>query len=367
MTPRLLARIVADGAAAALAVVVLGAPRVALAECVETAPSGGARPQMTEAFPSHGTSGYEATLHVVVVHGRGESVLPRGLELQSESDAAKALKAAGFALPDQDAGAGARMATRDVDAQGGRRETTVDLPLVALPSEPGRHALTLPSLPIVVARASGDIVTLCTKPHSLVVDDPTASTPDAQPHGNPAPRAQREEWVALERGLAWAALGVAVGGVLAWVLYRWSKRPKPVAPPPPPRVPWEVALERLHEVRHAGLLETSRFADFFDRVNDAVREYLGARFGFDGLESTTDETLAALRRVPSFGIAMPELAGFLQQCDLVKFADLTPTHAECERALTEAERVVRSTMPRAGQPATPSTPSTPSRAPEGTP
>jgi hypothetical protein len=329
------------------------APRVAYAECVETAPATGAHPQMTETFPSRGTSGYDATLHVVIVHGRGETVLPRGLELQSESDAAKALKAAGFALPDQDAGAGARMTTRDLDAQGGRRETTVDLPLVALPSEPGRHSLTLPPVPIVIARASGDVVTLCTKPHSLVVDDPTASTPDAQPRGNPPPRSQREEWVMLERALAWGALGVAVGGVLAWMAYRWTKRPKPVPPPPPPRVPWEVALERLHEVRHAGLLETSRFADFFDRVNDAVRQYLGARFGFDGLESTTDETLAALRRVPSFGIPMPELVAFLEQCDLVKFADLTPTQGECERALSEAERVVRSTMPRTGRPTPP--------------
>jgi hypothetical protein len=88
-----------------------------------------------------------------------------------------------------------------------------------------------------------------------------------------------------------------------------------------------------------------RFADFFDRVNDAVREYLGARFGFDGLESTTDETLAALRRLPQFGVPLPEVAGFLQQCDLVKFATWTPTLEECERALLEAERMVRATMP----------------------
>ena len=323
------------------------APRVAYAECVETAPTSGARPQMTETFPSRGTSGYDATLHVVVVHGRGETVLPRGLELQSESDAAKALKAAGFALPDQEAGAGARMTTRDLDAQGGRRETTVDLPLVALPSEPGRHSLTLPPVPIVVARASGDVVTLCTKPHSLVVDDPTASTPDAQPRGNPPPRSQREEWIMLERALAWSALGIAVGGALAWMAYRWTKRPKPVPPPPPPRVPWEVALERLHEVRHAGLLETSRFADFFDRVNDAVRQYLGARFGFDGLESTTDEAIAYLKRSNVQSIPLPQVIAFLQECDLVKFANFTPALGDCAKVLESGEHIVRGTMPRA--------------------
>ncbi len=290
-------------------------------------------------------SGYAQTLHVVVSHGKGESVLPRGLEMQSESDAARALKSAGFALPDQAGTGAARLSTADADAKSGRRTTTLDLPLVALPAQPGRHTLTLPPLPVSVARASSDVVTLCTKEHTIVIEDPTASTPDAQPHPNPPPRVQREEWVALEHGLEWLGAGVAAGLLVAWLALRWMRRPRPVPPPPPPRVPWEVAFERLHEARHAGLLEMQRFADFFDRVNDAVREYLGARFGFDGLESTTDETLAALRRLPSFGLPMPEVAGFLQHCDLVKFATLTPTLEECERALVAAERMVRATMP----------------------
>jgi len=325
------------------------------AECVETGPSGAERPTIVDAFPERGLSGYVATLHVVVSHGKGETVLPRGLELQSESDAARALKSAGFALPDQDGGGAARLTSTDVapaagDAKGtGRRQTTLDLPLVALPSGPGRHTLVLPAMPVSVARANSDVVTLCTKEHSILIEDPTASTPDAQPRPNPPARVQREEWVALEHGLSWLVFGALGGSLLAWLAFRWRRRPKPVPPPPPPRVPWEVAFERLHEARHAGLLEMQRFADFFDRVNDAVREYLGARFGFDGLESTTDETLAALRRAPHFGLPIPEVAGFLQHCDLVKFATLTPTLEECERALTAAERMVRSTMPSSGE------------------
>jgi hypothetical protein len=331
----------------ALAASVLGAPGVARAECVETGPSGAERPKLVDAFPTRGTSGYAATLHVVVTHGKGESVLPRGLELQGDSDAAKALKAAGFAIPDQDGGSAAQLSSVDLDPKTGQRQTTLDLPLVVLPPEPGRHTLSLPALPVSVARASADVVTLCTKPHAIVVEDPTASIPDAQPKPNPAPRPQREEWVALERGLSWGLLGIALGAVIAWLVYRWRKRPKPVVPPPPPRPPWEVALERLDQARHAGLLETKRFSDFFDRVNDAVREYLGARFGFDGLESTTDETLASLRRIPRFDLPIPEIAAFLQECDLVKFADVTPTLEECERALVQAERMVRTTTPLA--------------------
>jgi hypothetical protein len=325
-------------------VIALLAAGVAHAECVETA-SGDARPQMVDSFPERGTSGYATTLHVVVSHGKGETVLPRGLDLQSESDTARALKSAGFAFPDQDGGAAARLSSIDVDAKTGRRQTTLDLPLIALPSEPGRHTLVLPPLPVSVARANNDVVTLCTKPHTVIVEDPTASTPDAQPRPNPPARAQREEWTSLERALSWGTAGVVAGGLLAWLLYRWWRRPKPVPPPPPPRPPWEVALERLDEIRHAGLLETGRFGEFFDRVNDSLREYLGARFGFDGLESTTDETLAALRRAPHFGLPMSEVAGFLQECDLVKFADVTPTLDDCQRTLQQAERLVRATMP----------------------
>ncbi len=328
-----------------LAAAITVACTAARAECVETVPSGAERPALVDSFPGRALAGYAATLHVVITHGKGESVLPRGLELQSASDAARELKAAGFSLPDQDGGAAARLTTGEADAKTGRRQTTLDLPLLALPPQPGRHTLQLPRLPVAVARASGDVVTLCTAAHAVLVDDPTASTPNARPRDNPPARTQREEWSSLEQGLKWLALGLAAGAVVAWLVQRWRKRPKPVPPPPPPRVPWEVAFERLHEARHAGLLEAKRFPDFFDRVNDAIREYLGARFGFDGLESTTDETLAALRRVHSFGIPMAEIAGFLQHCDLVKFADLTPTLDECERALSVAEQMVRSTMP----------------------
>ncbi len=42
---------------------------------------------------------------------------------------------------------------------------------------------------------------------------------------------------------------------------------------------------------------------------------------------------------------MPEITGFLQDCDLVKFADVTPTLEECERVLGAAERMVRATTP----------------------
>jgi hypothetical protein len=314
---------------------------------VESFPEGVKRPTLVDQFPAHGKSGYEAVLGVVVEHGKGETVLPHGLELQSESDAAKQLRTAGFVIPDQTGGSAARLKTSPPDpAHPDLVKTTLEFPLLVLPPKPGRHTLVLPPFPVALARANGEIETACTRPHVIVIEDPTASTPDARPRPNPPARPQREEWTALRKGLTYGSVGLAAGLLLAYLIYRWVTRPRPAVPPPPPRPPWEIALEKLDEVRHAGLLDVARFQEYFDRVNDAVRAYLGARYGFDGLESTTDEILHALRRASIEDLALPFVLGFCEECDLVKFANVTPSLDSCGRVLDAAERIVRTTMPR---------------------
>lgn len=350
-----LAVLAASAAAAAARADDAGAPAAgaggSVRGCVETIPPGAARPTVIDSFPDRGTSGWAETLVVHVEHGKGETPLPGGLELQTASEVAKDLRAEGWVVPDQDGGAAARMTTAPPDPKTGRVKTTIEIPLLALPPEPGRHLMSLPPLPIAVARASGEIATVCTRAHRIVVDDPIASVPDPQPRPNPRPLAQREEWTELERALQIAAAAAAAGVLAFWLVWRWLRRPKPVPPPPPPRPAWEIALERLDEVRHAGLLATRRYVEYFDRTTDALRQYLGARYGFDGLESTTDEIVAALGKADLAGASLPEIATLLSGSDLVKFAKSTPTDEECVAALDTAERIVRATMPRAPAPA----------------
>jgi hypothetical protein len=333
--------------------------------CVESVPKGAQRPIVADSFPPRGTSGWAATLAITVRHGKGEKVLPSGLDLSSAVEAKKVLKAAGFSVPVQDGGAGARIWTEADDPKKQEAVTHLELPLVVLPPGPGRNTMLLPPLPVAVARANGEIATVCTHAHTILVEDPIANTPNAMPKLNPPALPQREEWTALKRALGWAALGIAIGAVLAYLIRRRMNQPKPVPPPPPPRPPWEVALEELDEVRHAGLLEVERYSEYFDRTSDALRRYLGARFGFDGLESTTDEILAALKtrahgfiRIddaeggpglhafgPAPGVSFDRVARFLRDCDLVKFANLTPTPEQCAASLSTGEGIVRGTMP----------------------
>lgn len=335
--------------------------------CVESVPKGAQKPVIVDTFPARGMSGWAAALTVTVRHGKGERVLPSGLDLTSAGDAKKVLKEAGFAVPDQDGGAGARLWTDPEDPKASETTTHLELPLVLLPAQPGRNGLVLPPLPVAVARANGEIATVCTRPHPILVEDPTSNTPEAMPKGNPPGIPQREEWTALKRALGYGAVGLALGALIAILVWRKLTAPKPLPPPPPPRPAWEVALEELDRVRHAGLLDTHRYGEHFDRTSDAVRRYLGARFGFDGLESTTDEILAALKKQgggfirfetpsgserpafgPAPGVAFERIAGFLRDCDLVKFANLTPTPEQCSTSITTGEAIVRNTMPTGG-------------------
>ena len=238
------------------------------ASCIEHIPEGATRPPLEESFPARGYSGYALPLRVVVHHGKGETVLPNGFHVQRDSDAARAMDVAGFVFPSPDGGSAPTLARRD---EGESSVTEVVIPLVALPPTAGRHELTVPPIPIAISRASGDLITLCTQPHVVTLDDPIANEPEAAPKGNPDPRRQREEWT-LARDVTY---GVLIGGtaaaLLTWLVLRWLRRPRPAPPPPPPRPPWEVALEELTALRRSSLLESGQLAEHVDRVSDTTR------------------------------------------------------------------------------------------------
>jgi hypothetical protein len=319
-----------------------GASAKAAGTCVERLPEGRARPKLHEEIESRGISGHAQLLKLAIEHGPGETVLPSGFRLEPSSDEYKALEASHFFLPDPNGDAKPQLEKR---SDGTRTVTLVKLWFVPLPEKPGRNQLTLPPVPIAISRASGELVTLCTSPHVINIEDPIANDPNPSPHPNPKPRIQREEWTLAKQVTYVALIAMAVGALLATLIGVWRRRPKQLPPPPPPRPPWEVAIEGLYDLRHSGLLGEQRFAEFYDRVSDILRRYLGDRYGYDGLESTTREALGSLRRIAMPLEVLLKIQEFMQDADLVKFARRTPTEAECSSAMERAELLISQTRP----------------------
>ncbi len=354
--------------------------------CVEHLPTGATRPDLQETFPERGLSGHAARLTVTVKHGKGETVLPSGFKIQSASDASRGLSLAGFVLPDVNGGSAPSL--ERIESESGVT-TTLSIPFVPLPKEAGRNGMVLPPVPIAVSRASGELITLCTKPHPIVVEDPTANESDPKVRLNPPGRSQREEWELAKNVTIGAAIGAALMAILAWLFIRWRKTPK-VIKLPPPKLPWVIALEELDAIASSNLLvsdaekvnraekEAERVekeaekgaartktgartqsaskvpetpvdpnAEYFDRVSDTVRKYLGARYGFDGLETTTDEMRSFLKRVRPQIPNLVEITNFLEDCDLVKFARVVPAEEDCKETLSRGYGIVHRTIPEA--------------------
>lgn len=300
------------------------------------------KPRIAEKFPNRATAGHVAELELVVTHLPGEVVLPAGLTLSSDGPEGQELTAAHFRLPDAHSLVGARVERSE---QSGQATTTVRIPFIPLPPQPGRVELTLPALPVSIARASGKLEELCTTPHALVVEDALASNPSAVLRADPDAGPQIEVWTAARDASLAVLAALPVLLLLLWALKKLLPRLKkpPVAKKPLP--PWETALLALSAIDAEGLLERGEVETHFDRVSDTLREYLGSRYGFDGLESTTRESLRLLGDKANKFEFEREVRTILQRADLVKFARRLPEVEECKDAIEQSRRIVQKTTP----------------------
>jgi len=303
------------------------APAARAAACEERIGEGEARPTIAVALdPPKAVAGHRVDLVVTVKHGAGETVLAREASASEAGEAVRLLRAGGLGLAEADG----RIAAASVrEIAGGERETELRFHLVPLPENPGPQSFTVPPLPVTVARPSGRTATLCTAQLAFTAEAPTASTPNAEAHANAAPLPQREPFTALRWALATLAAALLLAPLLLWLRKLYRNRAKPVVAPPPPPPPWVVARAALDALATSGLVESARFDEFFDRLSDLVRRYLGDRFGFEGLESTSDEALRALRRHALGRLCVEDARAILEEADLAKFARASTDATRC--------------------------------------
>lgn len=227
----------------------------------------------------------------------------------------------------------------------GRTRFIFELDFLAL--DPGDQAL--PPIELRVVTAAGVVGAVKTDARPVRVASVLGNEPNAEPKPPTQPVVvMQDDYTVLY--ILYAVLGALLVALVTFLVIRWwERRDKPLPPPPPPRPPWEIAVERLGELRRrkAQMVEQGKGVEFVDEVSDVVRAYLGGLFGFEGLETTTDEMLTLLRKKGAPLALMQEVGAYLRRCDLVKFAKVVPDADEVDLIFAKAQDIVQFTDPHA--------------------
>ena len=209
--------------------------------------------------------------------------------------------------------------------------------------EPGE--LVVPAVEVTYLGPGGDVRQTRTQPVPVKISSLIANEPEPTIRENAPPVTVWKRDLTLVI-IAGGLLAAGLGALVTWMVVRKLRRRVIVRPGPPPRPAAEVALERLDRLGAYGFLENADNRPFYFAISEVIRDYLGARYGFDSLELTTGELMTELRRRAGRTIVLDEIERWLSACDLVKFAKVSPTATEARGTLELAIRIVESTRPR---------------------
>jgi hypothetical protein len=212
---------------------------------------------------------------------------------------------------------------------------------------------TVPSFPVTWIDPNDQVHTYTVEPHAFVVESLLANEADPQPR--PADPMVSLEYpnVRLAEIIVAVIGGVAAAIMIATAIVILRRRTRPVHVPPP-IPPHEIALAELDALarEREGLIAAGAYQDYYLRLTEIAKRYLGARFGFEALDRTTEEIQDLLRRgqVRIEPLDPKTVITFLQDCDLVKFARLAPPEEETRDALQLVRDMVDRTKVVAAEP-----------------
>ena len=106
----------------------------------------------------------------------------------------------------------------------------------------------------------------------------------------------------------------------------------------------ELAYRQLQEILEENLIERGESKLFFSKLSDVVRGYIENRFGIQAPKRTTEEFLADISRDALFSDEHKGLlTAFLRECDLVKFAEHSPSPGEITGAIDSCKAFIEAT------------------------
>jgi len=147
----------------------------------------------------------------------------------------------------------------------------------------------------------------------------------------------------------WIIGGLVLLGLILYFLFRKKKTPEEIEARMPP---YELALQRLHELDSKQLWQKNKIKQYYSELSDIVRNFIEREFKIPALESTTDELVESIvdfKETSTLQVseeAVKKLNQLLKEADLVKFAKYKPLSNEIELHRSDAGKVIELLHPK---------------------
>lgn len=165
-------------------------------------------------------------------------------------------------------------------------------------------------------------------------------------HPNEGPQSLPRKWYdVIPDWWIWvfiAIMAIALGFVL-YKLYR--KNGKLLFTKPKPVPPYELAMQRLSELKDRKLLEKGQTKVYYTDLIDIMRNYLDGRFGINAMEMPSTEILRRLRDNKETHLSAAQIEEVLRLADIVKFAAANPTAQEGQSTFNTIAKFLEDTKP----------------------
>ena len=208
-----------------------------------------------------------------------------------------------------------------------------------------------PGLPISVRSPDGSVERVFPDPVRLTVSS-VLSSPDEQLKDIRSSADLSTPLWEQPAARALAALAIlSTLGAVGYLLYRRSRRqeelPEPVIET---RRPWEIATQELERIERLDLARGGDFKEHYTLVDRVMRAYLQATYLSDAsrmnaTDMSTEEIRAAIWQSSLDNRIARLVVEFLQEADLVKFANYAPPVSRAYEAVGQARNFVVTTGP----------------------
>jgi hypothetical protein len=191
-----------------------------------------------------------------------------------------------------------------------------------------------PPLAVTVSDAAGQISQALAAPAALTIGSVLAAE-DAELR-DIKPQAELEIPAVVPYPAIFAGVAALAVALLSFLFWRRRAQRQPVDK----RSPDQVAHDELARIVGLNLPAAGRYAEHYATTADCLRTYLERQFAIAARDRTTLEITTALRTAPFAPANAHTLVTLLAECDLVKFAKVTPGVAAANALLDEARRFV---------------------------